>query len=233
MIKVRIDDFPSTRGESQHSIESFRLFNKTLSECIGGKRYLLGVIPGRCTPDHILMLRNETDCVIGMHGTDHDEERLNRNNGNQFENWYTADGIRKILLENREALQAGVGRKVDIYMPPRNVIDRRTIGAAFLAGFNAITTGPETNISADDKLGNGLQIIKRYHSNKPHEYGRSDELFAQNSHLQLSVMPGPLDKQETILTLHWTWERNISSFYRDMILFLTSIPTDRFVDFDS
>lgn len=98
MLRVRVDDFPHTSvREPQHTRDAFREFHRVLSEGIGGKRYLLGVVPGQCDPDDLLLIRNELDVVVGMHGTDHDEERLTRNGGNQFEPYLTTGKVAETL----------------------------------------------------------------------------------------------------------------------------------------
>ncbi len=222
MIRVRVDDFPQTKGEPQHTLAAFREFDRCLRECIGGKRYLLGVIPGRCTVDDLLFLQRETDCIVGMHGTDHDEAKLDRNGGSQFESYLTVSQITNILEEHRMALRAAVDRPVDIYMPPRNVIDERVAQAARGAGFEAFTTGPETS-----------QFVMRdwskwiIHSQPPHEYGRTDEMVVRDSPAEIM---GRAVKSDVILTLHWTWETNIG--LQHMRRFFDEIPKDRFADFD-
>ncbi len=222
MIRIRVDDFPHTKAEPQHTLEAFRAFDRRLRECIGGRRYLLGVIPGRCTVEDVLFLRNETDCVIGMHGTDHDEERLTRNGGNQFEHYLTAEQIRQDLYDHHSALQEAVGRKVQIYMPPRNVIDGKTYGVLLNSPMVQITSGPETN--PDMRRGTSRFI----HSQPPDEYGRTDEMWNRGSHKQLRLRA---DAEDTVITLHWTWETNIGLHH--MVKFLTAIPVDRFADFDA
>ena len=229
MIKVRVDDFPQTKGEPQHTLQAFREFDRRLRECIGGRRYLLGVIPGRCSVDDILFLRNETDCVIGMHGTDHDEQKLDRNGGNQFEPYLTSGQIRQQLYELRGNLQYAVGRPVRVYMPPRNVIDKRTADVLHDVGFDAYTGGPETSWAQRQGTWKGDNHVacEYLHSEPPHEYGRTDEMWQRGSHEQLRLRA---DDEDTIITLHWTWETNIG--LQHMTKFLTAIPVDRFTDFD-
>lgn len=222
MIRVRVDDFPQTKGEPLHTLQAFREFDRRLRECIGGKRYLLGVIPLRSSVDDILFLRNETDCVIGMHGTDHDEKKLDQNSGNQFEPFLTQADVTAKLRECREALESGVGRPVNIYMPPRNVIDMRVWNAAQYAGFTRYTTGPETDpFVMRNSMGSWID------SRPPHEYGRTDEMWVRGSSSQLRLRS---DAEETNITLHWTWEANIGLHH--MVKFLTDIPKERFCDFD-
>lgn len=223
MIRIRVDDFPQTKGEPQHTLQAYREFHRCLGGCIEGKRYLLGVIPGRCTVDDLLFLRNETDCVIGMHGTDHDEARLDRNGGNQFEPYLTEDQIRAELQRHHVALQQALGRNVQVYMPPRNVIDGRTYSALLNSPMTQITSGPETNPNM--RRGTSRFI----HSEPPHEYGRTDELLQRNSNFRL------LDKAEAgedvVLTLHWTWETNIG--LEHMRRFFGTFAPGYFMDFDA
>jgi hypothetical protein len=219
MIRVRVDDFPQTKGEAQHTLAAFREFDLCLRELTGGKRYLLGVIPGRCSPDDLLFLQRETDCVIGMHGTDHDESRLDRNGGSQFEPYLTVRNIQQTLFDHRMALRAAVDRPVDVYMPPRNVIDERVFQAGRAAGFEAFTTGPETSAFLRNAWSRWV-----LHSEPPHEYGRTDEMLQRDSDVHLR---GPGDH---ILTLHWTWETNIGLHH--MRRFFERLPRDLFQDFD-
>lgn len=226
MIRVRVDDFPNTKDaeKDRHTLAAFREFHKCLRECIGGKRYILGVIPDRCSIVDILMLKNETDCVIGMHGTDHDEARLDRNGGNQFESYLTTKQILTNLEENKIVLSQALDRAVDIYMPPRNVIDERVATAALTAGFTRFTTGPETSVAVRRDW--YRHII---HSMPPLEYGRTDELLMRGAaaHLRGTAELGG----DVVLTLHWTWETNIG--LEHMRKFFAEIPTKHFKDFDA
>lgn len=226
MIRVRVDDYPHTsRREPQHTPEAFREFHRVLSECIGGRRYLLGVVPRQCDPDDLLLLRNETDVVVGMHGTDHDEERLTRNGGNQFEPYLTGQDVQRTLFEHRAALEMAVGRPIRIYMPPRNVIDWRTAIAMSGAGFDYYTGGPET---PNDLRNTGSCIL----SLPPYEYGRTDELFSCGAHDELvNDSEAYLGRGSVVLTLHWTWETNIGLHH--MRRFFDRIHVEHFADFDA
>lgn len=204
MIMIRVDDFPNTKGEPQHTLAAFREFHRVLQTYLGDKKYLLGVIPKRCSPEDILFLRNETDCRIGMHGIWHDETRLDLFQ-NEFEPYLTKNAVRAELEVHRVNLEQAVGRTVDVYMPPRNRIDRRTIDAAAKAGFFSYTTGPET----PEEFRTGPHTFMSYiDSQPPHQYGRTDELYMRRSYMELNqrakLMPWP-----TVLTLHWTWETNV------------------------
>lgn len=221
MIRVRVDDYPQTRGEPQHTQAAFREFHRCLSHGIDHKRYLLGVIPGRCTVDDILLIRNETDCVIGMHGIDHDEAKLDIYQ-NEFPPYLSREHIRDKLREARDALASAVGRPVSIYMPPRNQLDVRTI-FAFPPEIRFYTTGPETT----ELIRTGAQAI---HSQPPHEYGRTDEMYQRKSHQVLSELVSQMGR-DVVLTLHWTWETNIGLSH--MRRFLEQIPNEYFADFDA
>jgi hypothetical protein len=222
MIRVRVDDFPQTKAEPQHTPQAFRDFHRELSALLGGRRYLLGVIPGRCSADDILLLRNETDCVIGMHGIRHDEALLDLY-GNEFPPYESRAEVRRQLAEAREALIQAVGRPVRIYMPPRNSIDMRTLSMLAGVGFDFFTSGPETDRTI---IKNTLGV--HIHSQPPHEYGRSDELLRRESHLRL--MESSDAGRDVVLALHWTWETNIGlSHLRE---FLSRIPDRYFRDFD-
>lgn len=225
MIRVRVDDFPNTKdGEKdRHSLAAFRQFHRCLSECIGGKRYLLGVIPRRCTVEDVLFLRNETDCVIGMHGIFHDEKKLDIYQ-NEFPPYMTAHDIARQLLEAAKALDDGIGRRTEIYMPPRNRIDRRTVDILLDCGFHAYTTGPET----PEELRKMPKDLGPFpvHSEPPHEYGRTDEMFVRGA---VRNMIPRAEFEDIILTLHWTWETNIGLDH--MRRFFAEIPKELFCDF--
>lgn len=222
-IMIRVDDFPETKGEPQHTIAAFREFDKTLREATGGAKYLLGVIPGRCRPEHLVYLRDETDCVIGMHGTDHDEARLDRNGGYQFEPYTNKYLVASELKRCRLALQEAVGRQVTVYMPPRNkikVYECSNLGIG--TGFEWVTTGPETDT---DVIDNVPYIV---HSKKPYGYGRTDELNGMGAESWL--IEQSRNGNRPVLALHWTWEMNLGLEF--MQHFLGKIPMEHFVDFE-
>lgn len=233
MIRIRVDDFPQTKGEPQHTLSAFREFNRELT-ALTGKRYLLGVIPKRCSIDDILFLRNETDCVIGLHGIDHDESKLDLY-GNEFPPYMSKFEIRRSLLEAKEGLEAGVGRSVRIYMPPRNRIDMRTASVLPECRFEAFTAGPETEWRIIDVYSTskdrmvGWPDVKLLMSHQPDEYGRSDELFMRNSHENL--LNHSKKGESVILTLHWTWECNLGNGFSSLRRFLERL-NGCFEDFD-
>jgi hypothetical protein len=222
VIRVRVDDFPHTsKREPQHTLKSFLEFHKVLSHGIGHRKYLLGVVPGQCTIEDILFLRQNVDCVVGMHGTDHDEQRLDRNAGNQFEPYLSAGDILHTLHEHRTALEMVLGQPVKVYMPPRNVINHRTHGVLEQAGFDWYTTGPETDRWAVDHS-------RALRSQGPWNYGRSDELLRRDQ-APARLMAASEAGVNPILTLHWTWEVNIGLEHLER--FLTEIPNSYFWDF--
>lgn len=204
MIRIRVDDFPNTKGEPQHTLAAFREFHRALQTYLGDMRYLLGVIPKRCSPEDLVFLRNETDCRIGMHGIWHDEQKLDLFQ-NEFEPYLTRNVVWSELETWRIHLEAAVGRPVDVYMPPRNRIDRRTIDVLGEAGFQWYTTGPET--LEEFRTGQHPKGLTYIDSRPPHEYGRTDELYMRSSYMELNQLTQL--GQSPVLTLHWTWETNI------------------------
>lgn len=223
VIYVRVDDFPNTKDDERekHSLDAFRVFDKRLRESIGlGKKYLLGVIPRRCTPEDILFLRNETDCAIGMHGIYHDEKKLDQYQ-NEFPSFYSQKQIARNLMETADQLEQAIGRDVRVYMPPRNRIDRRTVEILQDCGFWGYTTGPET----DPEFRKHDQLVV-FDSQPPDGYGRSDELWSAGVHRQICLRGS---SEDLYLALHWTWEKNIGLSH--VVKFLTAIPVDRFESF--
>lgn len=230
MISIRVDDFPHTKGESQHTLGAYKEFHHCLSEGIGGRSYLLGVIPKRCTSDDFAYLRSEPSIIVGMHGTDHDENRLNRNGGNQFESWMTSKQIEDELLASKLLLDNECIHPIWMYMPPRNVLDRRTMLAMENVGFKAYTGGPETDticrepdLQFDAYVEENCLSLEYFHSEPPHEYGRSDEMLQRGSDKWLSA------GIDAVLCLHWTWETNIG--LKHLMAFLDAIGKENFHDF--
>lgn len=230
MLKIRVDDFPNTKDneKDKHSLAAFREFDRCLRECIGGKRYLLGVIPKRCDPDDILFLRNETDCEIGMHGIYHDEGKLDIYQ-NEFPPYLSQRDVCRYLQETAEALDNAIGRRTEIYMPPRNRIDQRTLDVLVDAGFLAYTGGPETavNLRRGSYDSHDAHPPIYYHSEPPYEYGRTDEMLARGAPEYL--LQRVLEGKQVILTLHWTWETNIG--LEHMRKFFARIPKEHLEDF--
>lgn len=224
-LRVRVDDYPFNKSEERwrHNPDSFRNFHRALSELIGNRRYLLGVIPKKSSPEDLLIVSNETDCVVGMHGIEHDEQKLDLYQ-NEFEPFLTRDVICDRLSEARVALQDAVGRAVRIYMPPRNRIDRKTRSILPEAGFDWYTTGPETS----EEHRTGPQFGAVYlHSEPPYEYGRTDEMLQRGA---VEYLKYHGHYRNVVLTLHWTWETNIG--LEHMRALFDKLPKELFKDFD-
>ncbi len=218
MIRIRVDDFPQTKGEPQHTLDAFRAFDRMLLD-LTGRRYLLGVIPGRCSEEDLAFLRDETDCTIGLHGIEHDESKLDLY-GNEFPPFMSKLDIRTRLKEAKAVVERDVGRHVNVYMPPRNAIDMRT--ASILNGlFEWYTGGPGTDRSVVQRFQNCI------YSDFPHEYGRTDELLTRGSDEHLMRYCDA--DQSPVLTLHWTWETNVGLDH--MRKFLSRIPRAYIEDF--
>ena len=198
MIRLRVDDFPGAKPDEfdRHNFDGFLRFHETVREHTAAM-YLLGVIPKHVSDEDLRRLP-ELGVVVGMHGVDHDERFQN-----EFRDYYASGEVESTLRIARGRLSDLARQPVDVYMPPHNVIDGRTIAACAAVGFKAITAGPET-------VPFMRQIVERHgleylYSDAPLEYGRSDELLARGSvkHLVSSLDEDP------ILTLHWTWEYNV------------------------
>ncbi len=227
-ISVRVDDFPLTKDEEsgRHTLKAYHEFHERLSDLIGGNRYLLGVIPGRCGGEEWNFLEESVGIEVGMHGIDHNESRMDLWQ-NEFHPSMNREGIRIALEQSRLTLQNETNRPVGVYMPPRNRIDRRTVDVLPAAGFHAYTAGPET--AEEFRTGphpNGLRYIV---SHAPHEYGRTDEMLQRLSHEYLIARC--LNGQDTVLTLHWTWQCNLNNHYSDMDEFFSKIGTNFFTNF--
>lgn len=235
MIKIRVDDFPNTKNEPQHTLDAFAKFNDTLLELIGEKKYLLGVIPSKLYSQEINFLRDKTNCIIGMHGVDHNEKFLDVHN-NEFPSYLTQNDVAFKMRRGKDIVD-GI-RKSTIYMPPRNIIDKRTWDAAKECGFRYYTVGPETKFFAKDEFGkkeyiggktrcyenddNGKLIITSGYKNL---YGRTDEISYANYSQYVTK------KEAYVLTLHWTWETNIG--LEHMKRFFKSNDKNYILDFDS
>lgn len=209
MIRIRVDDFPWTKREERdngrHTIENFNNFMATLDhyEIVP----LVGVIPGNCDQNDLSYLReNNSAFEIGLHGIYHEEYKPN-----EFLPYLTVSDIEKQLKITRMLLEASVQKPIRTYMPPHNVIDQRTIGALRGAGFDSFTTGPETSsdIVGSVILDGNYNSLKVIHSQKPAEYGRSDELLTAGMDEHLNAKTKYYPERISTLTLHWTWETNI------------------------
>ncbi len=211
MIQLRVDDFPQTKGEPQHTLEAYRRFHRLLRDRTGGARYLLGIIPLRCAPEdwgYLTEIRDEIE--PGVHGVAHDERQLDKY-GNEFFPWLTGRSI-ALQLSNAMRMFHDASLRPVVYMPPRNVIDARTVSTLAELGFISFTGGPETELGFDPRL----SYMRYIPSMPPHEYGRSDELLARGAvqHLRRLCSEG----HEVTLALHWTWETNIGLEHLDRFL---------------
>jgi hypothetical protein len=153
-----------------------------------------------------------------MHGIQHDEDQLDRFQ-NEFPPWMTVQEVSSALIHSRDFLERSCEKSVNVYMPPRNRIDRRTTTALGLAGFKAVTGGPETDQPS-------LLGFRSFMSLPPHAYGRTDEMLDRGSTDVLSKID-----QDVVLTLHWTWEINIGLHH--MKRFFNSIDREMFTSFPS
>lgn len=200
MIKLRVDDFPYTKPDERHrhNLKSFREFVDVVERHYYGY-WLLGVIPGNCGDDEIDFLRYGSQGIeIGMHGIYHNETYPSE----FLPNLTQADICRQLKM-TRTLLSRAIQQPVEVYMPPHNIIDFRTVAALPEAGFKAFTTGPETEpVLVKQKFSE----VKTFHSDKQlGQYGRSDELLPWATHHLMADSK----EQDVWLTLHWTWEVNI------------------------
>lgn len=198
MLWCRVDDFPLTKPEEswRHNLDNFKRFNAVMER--HGLDYVLGVIP-RHTNDQMLRNLVEMPMVeVALHGVNHDEMFPNEFRDHQTQ------------MEVYQAIQSAVAPledicgPVDTYIPPHNVIDRKTCNALKAAGFTWVLGGPGTDVSVFDYANFiGLQT---YYSVPPLEYGRSDELSERGS---VDHLLHASSVKDVFLTLHWTWEWNI------------------------
>jgi hypothetical protein len=209
MLRLRIDDYPGAKPAEfdKHNLKNFLKFYDLLDKRVG-KQFLLGVIPKHTADAELIFIGALPNVVVGMHGIDHDERFLN-----EFRNHLTTKDVTTKLKNSRERLQHLTKQNVDVYMPPHNIVDIRTLKACDQAGFKAFTSGPETDLFDFD---GAPYRARELYSEAPLEYGRSDELLQRGSikHLTDRCFAG-----ETVyLTLHWTWEWNIGLEHLDRYL---------------
>lgn len=211
MIKLRVDDFPWTKENERdrHTLKAFGEFCDVVRRHYNGY-WLLGVIPGNCGAAELSYLRHKTSGIqIGMHGIYHNETYPN-----EFLPNLTVANIAQQLRMTRTLLSHAIEKPIDVYMPPHNVIDFRTVAALPDAGFKAFTTGPETPPAI---VRQEFHDVKIFHSAKElGQYGRSDELHAQGATDRLFNLSAR--GEEIWLTLHWTWEVNIGLEHLDKFL---------------
>lgn len=191
MMNVRVDDFPGTKPDEfwKHNLENFKRFDSVMEK--HGVTYVLGVIPKWTSPADVEYLASNPRIEIALHGVNHDERFQN-----EFRDHETENDIYQAIVKAQTFLG---GSGVTTYIPPHNVIDRKTVNALKRAGFTRIFGGPETDPNVLE-FAKGKGIVVQSHM-PPFHYGRSDELLAHGSPVALSIDPS--------LGLHWTWELNI------------------------
>lgn len=215
MIMIRVDDYPGTKADEfwKHNKKSFERFDNLVQEIVG-KKYLLGVIPAH-TSDEELQWLGQRNIVVGMHGTDHDERYQN-----QFSDHWTKNDIVRSLVHHRTRMKDLTRQTVDVYLPPHNAVNLKTLSALAATKFKAFTSGPgglleescEYTIAMyDERI---TWTMKCLHSNAPLEYGRSDELLERGA---VDYLLANRDK-EIYLTLHFPWEINIGLEYLRVFL---------------
>lgn len=203
-ILFRIDDFPGTKPEefSRHNLDSLKLFDQVMHDN-GVVEYYLGVIPKYTTDEHLEYFKGHPRIRVAIHGIDHDERFPN-----EFREWQTERDVCNDLLAVKSLWDTRVG-PVDSYIPPHNVIDRRTVKALILAGFKTLFCGPGTDggVMFDAEV-LGLTV---HNSLEGLEYGRSDELLARGNGLPWMRARMGFSKEACVcsVTLHFTWEVNI------------------------
>lgn len=214
MLQIRVDDFPGTKPAEfhKHNLESYRKFHDVLARN-GIKEYHLGVIPRHTSQEDLRGLVKLEGLKVALHGIDHDESYPN-----EFRAYLTAEDIR-IRLANQLGLwyhSVGASHTPDAYIPPHNVIDRRTVDALIMAGFAILFGGPGSDPDvlryAYDR---GMDV--RY-SNEGTEYGRSDEIIQRGFVPNLANVWSSLSAQKVTLTLHFPWEVNIGLDNLDRML---------------
>mgnify|MGYP001587547420 CR=1 FL=1 len=199
MLCLRVDDFPGTKPEEfwRHNLDNFKRFNAVLEKHQLG--YTIGVIPRYTNDDQLRYLAGLQHVEVALHGINHDERFPN-----EFRDHQTENDVYQAIRSAVAPLDEICG-PVKKYIPPHNVIDRKTVNALHRAGFECVMGGP----------GSDMEVLKycysrnmgHVYSTEPLEYGRSDELLQRGSveHLRNEVNR----RFPVWLTLHWTWEWNI------------------------
>lgn len=205
MISFRVDDFPYTKPDEtwRHNLHSFGKFDAVMKK--HGRKYTLGVIPTKLDLQMIEYLKTLPHVDLALHGVKHDERFPN-----EFREHQTSHDIYD-SLRSAKALLDTIGGPVDVYIPPHNVIDDRTVTQLLALGFKKIWGGPETDPTVLD-YARSVGIETERHV-RPF-YGRSDEMSQQflgkwlNEHQDADYTIG----------LHWTWEVNIGLEHLDRFL---------------
>lgn len=200
-VTLRVDDFPGTKPEEfwKHNLDNFKRFDDVLAKYV--PEYVLGVIPKHTTEEMVRYLESNERIRVALHGIEHDERYPN-----EFRPWETTEQIFNKLVSARQPFQKCNGAfEVTDYIPPHNVIDRKTLDALKLAGFKRVYGGPGTDT---DSCGYAKEIgVKLYYSHHPLWYGRSDEMVQRDQAHKAII--GNSETSDYVVTLHWTWEWNI------------------------
>lgn len=218
---IRVDDFPGTKPEEfyRHNMTTFKKFDEVLAR--HQRDYTLGIIPRHTSTSDLEELAKLPYCSFALHGIDHDERFPN-----EFRDHQTEGEVYQALLAAKKHLEAFQGSEVNTYIPPHNVIDKKTANALIRAGFKELWVGPGADMKMADEfriwgIGNRLRGFW-----PPSNYGRSDELLANGSVSTLKhQFEGLAAGDEVILGLHWTWEYNIG--LENLEKFLTAIDSIR------
>ncbi|MHB8407881.1 MAG: hypothetical protein ACYDHY_07345 [Acidiferrobacterales bacterium] len=193
MIQIRVDDFPGTKPAefNVHNLENFQKFHEIMMRYVPS--YVLGIIPMSVTEEQMEWIWPKGEIRIAQHGVFHDERFQN-----DVPHYLTEKDTMEYLAMGANKIH---GSK--LYIPPRNVIDAKTVRVLLKMGFTTLFGGPGSDYAvlqyAQDL---GLRVET---SEPPLWYGRSDELLARGSVSE--IMRAPL--ADRFLTLHWTWEMNI------------------------
>lgn len=200
MISFRIDDFPYTKPEEQwrHNLTNFKMFNEVMRRYHA--TYTLGIIPDRLTDEMLDFIANEKYMITpALHGIHHDERFPN-----EFHSGETEDDIYQALTSAKYPLE-NFGRDVDVYIPPHNVVDAKTVDALVRAGFRTLYGGPESDgmvfqYAWEEKK---MHTLRHY----PPYYGRTDEMMERGNvvHFKERFVQG----HDIHIGLHFTWEWNI------------------------
>lgn len=218
MIILRVDDFPGTKPEEfyKHNLENFKKFDEVVSSYFSA--YILGVIPKYLTPEHTDWLRDNKHVNVALHGINHDERFPN-----EFQRWETEEDIVLKISRWTDHLRLLTERPIDFYIPPHNVIDRKTVDALKKVGIKTILGGPGSDPLVMDYA--RKQSMHFVYSEHPHWYGRSDELLNRDNAHQVICLNELNGGGPMILTLHWPWEWNIG--LENLEKFLSQIARKR------
>lgn len=216
MIRFRVDDYPSTKPEEfyRHNLDNFKKFHEVMERY--GAKYVLGVIPFHAKDEDLKWLGQQESIEIALHGVNHDERFPN-----EFRDYQTEDQIHDILCAEKARLELYTEKDVNSYIPPHNVVDKKTVKALVRAGFQQLHVGPETD--EDVCLSAWCLGLPTYMYLPPFRYGRSDELLARGAvddlwESQKGFVPGIEKATEFRVGLHWTWEHNIGLDHLDTFL---------------